>query len=260
MQVFLGPETGEKTGECSSHIQPQEGAHELHMLNKACLCCFNNCLTCQVIEQRPYVCVCGCRWSQTYQEGGHYSVWIQGPDPSGNHTCSHSIDRPPNNAYLRKSSTYGFIEDCSEGWNPCSPGLWSYWVKNLQCGPGSRALSHLRGCYWSDQTSFLENRFKKKKKDFLPVLKPRPRASGDASNTSGSLEGLGRNGILKASFSIMYTVLNNIADYVVDQTFKAKQPLSALVSVTAPLTVWWASISSTDRWLHQLPAGPAGCK
>ncbi|XP_024153083.1 heparan-alpha-glucosaminide N-acetyltransferase [Oryzias melastigma] len=41
-----------------------------------------------------------CRWSQTYQEGGHYSVWIQGPDPSGNHTCSHSIDRPPNNAYL----------------------------------------------------------------------------------------------------------------------------------------------------------------
>lgn len=41
-------------------------------------------------------------------------------------------------------------------------------------------------------------------------------------NTLGSVEGLGRNGILKASLSIMYTLLNNIADYVVDQTFKAK--------------------------------------
>lgn len=41
-------------------------------------------------------------------------------------------------------------------------------------------------------------------------------------NTLGSVEGLGRNGILKAPLSIMHTLLNNIADYVVDQTFKAK--------------------------------------
>lgn len=41
-------------------------------------------------------------------------------------------------------------------------------------------------------------------------------------NTLGSVEGLGRNGILKASLSIMYTLLNNVADYVVDQTFKAE--------------------------------------
>lgn len=41
-------------------------------------------------------------------------------------------------------------------------------------------------------------------------------------NTLGSVEGLGRNGILKASLSIMYTLLNNIADYVVDQTCEAK--------------------------------------
>lgn len=45
-------------------------------------------------------------------------------------------------------------------------------------------------------------------------------------NTLGSVEGLVRNGILKASLSIMYTLLNNIADYVVDQTFKGKEPLS----------------------------------
>lgn len=41
-------------------------------------------------------------------------------------------------------------------------------------------------------------------------------------NTLGSVEGLVCNGILKASFSIVYTQRTNIADYVVDQTFKAK--------------------------------------
>jgi len=62
-------------------------------------------------------------------------------------------------------------------------------------------------------------------------------------------------GFWKRLSSIMYTLLNNIADYVVDQTFKAKQLLSVMVSVTAPLAVWWASISSTDRWLYKLPIG-----
>ncbi|XP_004077635.2 heparan-alpha-glucosaminide N-acetyltransferase isoform X3 [Oryzias latipes] len=41
-----------------------------------------------------------CRWRQTYQEGGHYSVWIQARDHLVNHTCSHSTDRPPHNVYL----------------------------------------------------------------------------------------------------------------------------------------------------------------
>lgn len=41
-------------------------------------------------------------------------------------------------------------------------------------------------------------------------------------NTLGSVEGLGRNGILKAARSIMYTLLNNIADYIVDETCEAK--------------------------------------
>ena len=76
-----------------------------------------------------------------------------------------------------------------------------------------------------------------KRKAFLPVLKAWLWPSRDVADTLGSVEGLGRNGILKASPSIMYTLLNNIADYVVDQTFKAKWPLSVMVSVTAPLTV-----------------------
>lgn len=61
-----------------------------------------------------------------------------------------------------------------------------------------------------------------KRKAFLFVLKAWLHARRIVGNTLGSVEGLGRNGILKASLSIMYTLLNNIADYVVDQTFKAK--------------------------------------
>ena len=61
-----------------------------------------------------------------------------------------------------------------------------------------------------------------KRKAFLLVLKAWLRAWRIVGNTLGSVEGLGRNGILKASLSIMYTLLNNIADYVVDQTFKAE--------------------------------------
>ncbi|XP_034464267.1 heparan-alpha-glucosaminide N-acetyltransferase [Hippoglossus hippoglossus] len=38
-----------------------------------------------------------CRWSQKYEEGGHYSVWIQmSEDPS----CAHTVAKRPNNAYL----------------------------------------------------------------------------------------------------------------------------------------------------------------
>ena len=61
-----------------------------------------------------------------------------------------------------------------------------------------------------------------KRKAFLFVLRLWLCAWRIVGNTLGSVEGLGRNGILKASPSIMYTLLNNIADYVVDQTFKAK--------------------------------------
>lgn len=62
----------------------------------------------------------------------------------------------------------------------------------------------------------------KEKKLLLFVLKAWLHEWGIVGNALGSVEGLGRNGILKASPSIMYTLLNNIADYVVDQTFKAK--------------------------------------
>lgn len=44
----------------------------------------------------------GCRWSQTYGEGGHYSVWIQMLEAAGDPVCTHTVDKTPNNAYLRK--------------------------------------------------------------------------------------------------------------------------------------------------------------
>ncbi|KAM9365531.1 heparan-alpha-glucosaminide N-acetyltransferase [Pholidichthys leucotaenia] len=41
-----------------------------------------------------------CRWSQTYEEGGHYSVSIHTSEPSSDPHCSHAVDNSPNNAYL----------------------------------------------------------------------------------------------------------------------------------------------------------------
>ncbi|XP_035767097.1 heparan-alpha-glucosaminide N-acetyltransferase [Neolamprologus brichardi] len=40
-----------------------------------------------------------CRWSQTYEEGGHYSIWIYTLD-ANNCSCTQIVDRRPNNAYL----------------------------------------------------------------------------------------------------------------------------------------------------------------
>ncbi|KAM9804059.1 heparan-alpha-glucosaminide N-acetyltransferase [Neosynchiropus ocellatus] len=39
-----------------------------------------------------------CRWSQTYEEGGHYSVRIQ--MPASNYSCVHAVQKTPNNIYL----------------------------------------------------------------------------------------------------------------------------------------------------------------
>ncbi|XP_013875362.1 heparan-alpha-glucosaminide N-acetyltransferase isoform X2 [Austrofundulus limnaeus] len=39
-----------------------------------------------------------CRWSQTYEESGHYSVWIQVVYTDA--VCSFSLDKSPNNAHL----------------------------------------------------------------------------------------------------------------------------------------------------------------
>ncbi|XP_061602033.1 heparan-alpha-glucosaminide N-acetyltransferase isoform X2 [Cololabis saira] len=41
-----------------------------------------------------------CRWSQTYEEGGHYSVWVQKPLGFTHPVCKFSVDKSPNNAYL----------------------------------------------------------------------------------------------------------------------------------------------------------------
>ncbi|XP_071337482.1 heparan-alpha-glucosaminide N-acetyltransferase isoform X3 [Trachinotus anak] len=41
-----------------------------------------------------------CRWSQAYGEGGHYSVWIQMSEAASEPSCTHSVDKRPNNTYL----------------------------------------------------------------------------------------------------------------------------------------------------------------
>ncbi|XP_042289176.1 heparan-alpha-glucosaminide N-acetyltransferase isoform X3 [Thunnus maccoyii] len=55
-------------------------------------------LTVQVESQMHNATLC--RWSQTYEEGGHYSVWIQMSDAASNPSCIHTVDKRPNNAYL----------------------------------------------------------------------------------------------------------------------------------------------------------------
>lgn len=45
-------------------------------------------------------CLCfGCRWSQTFGEGGHYSVWIHESEAAN---CSHTVERDPNNILVRE--------------------------------------------------------------------------------------------------------------------------------------------------------------
>ncbi|XP_046885478.1 heparan-alpha-glucosaminide N-acetyltransferase [Hypomesus transpacificus] len=55
-------------------------------------------LTLQVESQETNTLLC--RWSQLYEEAGHYSVWVQQSDSSSNATCSHIVDTSPQNAYL----------------------------------------------------------------------------------------------------------------------------------------------------------------
>jgi len=45
---------------------------------------------------------CGCRWSQTYGEGGRYSVRIQVSEAAAQPSCTHAVDTPPRNAHLRE--------------------------------------------------------------------------------------------------------------------------------------------------------------
>ncbi|XP_056291678.1 heparan-alpha-glucosaminide N-acetyltransferase isoform X2 [Pseudoliparis swirei] len=41
-----------------------------------------------------------CRWSQTYGEGGRYSVRIQVSEAAAQPSCTHAVDTPPRNAHL----------------------------------------------------------------------------------------------------------------------------------------------------------------
>ncbi|XP_008299248.1 heparan-alpha-glucosaminide N-acetyltransferase [Stegastes partitus] len=55
-------------------------------------------LTVQVISQSMNVTLC--RWSQTYEEGGHYSVWIHVSEVGSNPSCTPAVDKTPNSQYL----------------------------------------------------------------------------------------------------------------------------------------------------------------
>ncbi|CAL8357948.1 unnamed protein product [Boreogadus saida] len=55
-------------------------------------------LSLRVVDSRN---VSLCSWSQTYEEGGQYSVWIQQQTASNTSAiCRHSVDENPRNAYL----------------------------------------------------------------------------------------------------------------------------------------------------------------
>ncbi|CAJ1066591.1 heparan-alpha-glucosaminide N-acetyltransferase isoform X1 [Xyrichtys novacula] len=41
-----------------------------------------------------------CRWSQTYGEGGLYTVWIHMSEAYGDPSCTYAVDKTPNNVYL----------------------------------------------------------------------------------------------------------------------------------------------------------------
>ncbi|KAM3605958.1 uncharacterized protein V6R79_008010 [Siganus canaliculatus] len=41
-----------------------------------------------------------CRWSQTYGEGGHFSVWIQLSEAASGPSCTHTVEKAPHNANL----------------------------------------------------------------------------------------------------------------------------------------------------------------
>uniref|UniRef100_A0A3Q3J448 Heparan-alpha-glucosaminide N-acetyltransferase catalytic domain-containing protein n=1 Tax=Monopterus albus TaxID=43700 RepID=A0A3Q3J448_MONAL len=55
-------------------------------------------LTMQVDSQTRNATLC--RWSETYGEGGHYSVWIQMSETASDPSCTRTVDKRPSNAYL----------------------------------------------------------------------------------------------------------------------------------------------------------------
>lgn len=120
-----------------------------------------------------------CRWSQLYEENGLYSVWIQIPKSTTNPSCTHTVDRTPNNVSLRKyrwrtwvisrcnrSRRAAWLSIDSRGTRVLStlgPTLWSTLcliesVKRRKKAKITRPLCVLPVCpsghdaYWSDET------------------------------------------------------------------------------------------------------------
>lgn len=97
--------------------------------------------------------VFGCRWSQTYGESGHFSVWIQTPEATANPNCTHNVDKAPNNANLRectiliKNTGWWLWVTSSSGHGSCiRDWVWMIWGYMLAVG---EHVSMLRTNLWS---------------------------------------------------------------------------------------------------------------
>ena len=64
---------------------------------------FQLAIVVRVSESQSDFFLGGPSWSQTYEEGGQYSVWIHKETASNTSAiCHHSVDECPRNVYLRE--------------------------------------------------------------------------------------------------------------------------------------------------------------
>uniref|UniRef100_A0A3B4F7R1 Heparan-alpha-glucosaminide N-acetyltransferase-like n=1 Tax=Pundamilia nyererei TaxID=303518 RepID=A0A3B4F7R1_9CICH len=84
-------------------------------------------LTVQVESQTRNATFC---WSQTYEEGGHYSIWIYTLD-ANNRSCTHIVDRRPNNAYLFSLTVMVFVNYGGGGYWFFQHAPWNLTVADL---------------------------------------------------------------------------------------------------------------------------------
>ncbi|XP_067278614.1 heparan-alpha-glucosaminide N-acetyltransferase isoform X3 [Pseudorasbora parva] len=57
-----------------------------------------------------------CGLSQTFEEAGHYSLWMRQPDLLNDVTCSLTVDRSPNNAYLPLLAAFLILASVAVFW------------------------------------------------------------------------------------------------------------------------------------------------
>uniref|UniRef100_A0A3B4YUX2 Uncharacterized protein n=1 Tax=Stegastes partitus TaxID=144197 RepID=A0A3B4YUX2_9TELE len=79
-------------------------------------------LTVQVISQSMNVTLC---WSQTYEEGGHYSVWIHVSEVGSNPSCTPAVDKTPNSQYLFALTVMVFVNYGGGGYSFFQHAPWN---------------------------------------------------------------------------------------------------------------------------------------